>query len=149
MLIRLLTIVLFAVFVTPAPAQADPASVYATFEQNLVHVPTLVVAGELKFTDTADDKVTATGHFTKGFGSEEPTDYKWVLVNSKGDIEYDLTKDVQAVAEILPPEIAEFTVTFPARTKDLLGLDAVVYQVVPVAGIELLAETGRTRVTRT
>lgn len=146
--LRLLAATLVATTAMTAPAHAAPGEAAARFEQNLAHVPTHVVEGVVTFTDTADDTVTVTGEFEHGFGVPEPTTYRWVLVDDKGEVVHDLTKELQAEIVVSPPAVEAFDVTFPAAVSDVLGLDFVVYQEIDLAGIKLLAETGRTVVKR-
>jgi hypothetical protein len=146
--LRLLAAMLIAATATTAPAHATPGEATARFEQNLAHVPTHVVEGEITFADAADDTVKITGEFQHGFGEPEPTTYRWVLVDDKGDVVHDLTKELQAEVVVVPPAIEAFEVTLPTTVKDVLGLDFVVYQEINLAGVKLLAETGRTVVER-
>ncbi|GLZ29487.1 hypothetical protein Lesp02_16770 [Lentzea sp. NBRC 105346] len=146
MLIRLLTAILIAATVTAPAHAATPVEASASFAQDLLHVPTYVVEGEVDFEDTTDDQTKITGHFTQGYTQPNVEDYKWVLVNDAGKVVVDLTPDIRAIAEIAPPEVGEFQFTYKTKVKDLLGLDFVVCQIVELAGLKPCFELGRAKI---
>lgn len=135
-----------ALTTTPALA-AEPVTASAQFEQALVNLPPLAVAGELEFTET-EDGIAVKGVFTNGFALDDPAEYKLVVVDPANKVIVDFTEEFAEVAEIDDAAVEDFEFTTKTKSKidDIAKEDAVVYQKVKIGNLELYAETGRAEV---
>jgi len=141
--LSILVALLACTALTTSPAlAAEPVTATADFQEALFSP----VDGVLDFEETADG-IKVTGKFQKGFASDKPADYQ-VQVLDDAKVVLDFSKDFQEVAEIKPPEVAEFEFTTKTKQKiaDIRNEDVVIRQLVDVAaGIKVQAEIGRAK----